>query len=1056
MNLAKLAIENRAVTYFAIILIVAGGITSFFSLGQLEDPEFTVKTAVVTTSYPGASPEQVELEVTDRIELAIQEMHEIDYLESWSRAGFSLIKVNIKSEYWSDRLPQVWNKLRAKVRDVESQLPPGAGRPDVSDDFGDVFGFQIALTAEGFSYADLEAYAKVVKKELSLVKGVARVDLWGVQEKAIYLDVAQTQLSELGITDSNLKATLSQQNMVVDAGSVDLQNRRMRIVPSGEFASPEEIADLSIVTSFADTLLNLGASITGDASLRPAASDEIIRIRDIGDVSQGYLDPPHWQMRYNGRPAVGISITNVAGVNVVDVGRAIDRAIDGLVERLPIGIELQRVHWMSDIVDKAVMDFLISFGEAVLIVLVVIALSMGMRMGFIIGTALIATILVSFILMAIFNIDLQRMSLGALVIALGMMVDNAIVVADGMAVRLQKGMDRTQAAIESAQVPSMPLLGATIIAVMAFYPIFASVEDAGEYCRTLFSVVAISLISSWVISMTVTPMQCIDMLPEPDKDAAAADPYGSGFYRVYLRLVEKAIRFRWLTIALLMALLTASFVGFGQLKQQFFPFSSMTKLMVDVWYPEGTRIQEVSAKLQGMEQHLLDDERVETVTSFIGQGPPRFYLPVDPEDPYASYAQLIVNVQDYRAIDDLLAELTPWFAERYPDARIPMRKYGVGPSNTWKFEVRISGPAEADPALLRSYAEQGMAIVEASPLAGTVRSNWRERSSRVVPEYNQERARWANVTRPDVANATKRAFDGLPIGLYREQDDLIPIVLRYKEEDRANVGGLGVLQIQGGLATQTVPLAQVTDGVPLDWEDPLIWRRDRRRTITIQSNPVQGVTLPSLRTSVLEEFDKLAASLPGGYTLEWGGEYEDTVDSQASLVPGVVPAVAIMLFIIVALFNAFRPMLVIVFTIPFALIGIIVGLLPTGTPFGFLALLGAMSLAGMMIKNAIVLLDQVNIEIAGGKHQYDAVLAAAVSRLRPVVLAAATTVLGVVPLLQDVFWIGMAITIMSGLTFGTVLTMVVVPVLYTTLNRLYPPEQVSGLLSDEQTASRPA
>jgi len=1041
MNLAKLAIENRAVTYFSIFLIVTGGISSFFSLGQLEDPAFTVKTAVVTTSYPGASPAQVELEVTDRIELAIQEMAEIDYLESWSRAGLSLIKVNIKSEYWSDRLPQVWNKLRAKVRDVESQLPPGTGRPDVSDDFGDVFGFQIALTAEGFNYAELEVYAKSVRKELSLVKGVARVDLWGVQERAIYLDVAQTQLAELGLTDANLEATLSQQNMVVDAGSVDLQNRRMRIAPSGEFTAPEEIADLSIVTSLADT---------------ESASDEIIRIRDIGDVREGYLDPPHWQMRFNGKPALGISITNVAGANVVDVGRAIDQSIDGLMERLPIGVELQRIHWMSNIVDKAVKDFLINFGEAVLIVLVIIAVAMGLRMGVIIGTALITTILVSFILMTVFSIDLQRMSLGALVIALGMMVDNAIVVADGMAVRLQKGMDRTQAAIESAQVPSMPLLGATIIAVMAFYPIFASVEDAGEYCRTLFSVVAIALISSWVISMTITPLQCIDMLPEPDRDAATADPYGSGFYRVYLRLVEKAIRFRWLTIGVLVVLLGASVVGFGQLKQQFFPFSSMTKFMVDVWYPEGTRIQDVAAGLEGIEQHLLDDERVEAVTSFIGQGPPRFYLPVDPEDPYASYAQLIVNVHDYREIDDLLAELTPWFAEHYPDSQIPVRKYGVGPSTSWKFQVRISGPAEADPALLRNYAEQGMDIVQASPLAATVRSDWRERTARVVPEYNQERARWANVTRPDVANATKRAYDGLNIGLYREQDDLIPIVLRYHEKDRANVGGLGVLQVQGGTATQTVPLAQVTDGVPLDWEDPLVWRRDRRRTITIQSNPVQGETLPSLRSSVLAEFDRLAASLPSGYTLEWGGEHEDTVDSQASLVPGVVPAVAIMLFIIVALFNAIRPLLVIVFTIPFALIGIIIGLLPTGTPFGFLALLGAMSLAGMMIKNAIVLLDQVNIEIDAGKLPYDAVLAAASSRLRPVILAAATTVLGVAPLLQDVFWIGMAITIMFGLTFGTILTMIVVPVLYATLGRLQPGAQNTEPGADNEAAGQPA
>ncbi len=1030
MNLAKLAIENRAVTAFAVMLLTVGGIVSFFQLGQLEDPEFTVKTAAIVTTYPGASPEQVELEVTDRIELAIQEMGEVRYVESFSRAGMSLIKVDIKTEYWSDQLPQVWDKLRAKIRNVESHLPPGVGRPDVSDDFGDVFGFQIALTAEGFEYRELEEYAKFIKKELSLVEGVTRVDLWGVQQKVVYLDASAIQLSELGLSEANLVATLNQQNMVVDAGSLDLQARRFRIAPTGEFDTVEAIGDLSIRPSLTDSLMA--------GQRRP---DEIIRIRDIGDVRAGYLDPPVNLMRYNGQPALGLSITNASGVNVVEVGRAIDRAIDGLMESLPVGVELHRFHWMSDIVDSAVKGFLISFAQAVAIVLVVVTLAMGVRMGVIIGTALVLTILTSFVLMAIFGIDLQRMSLGALVVALGMMVDNAIVVADGTATRLQRGMERVEAAIESARVPAMPLLGSTIVAVMAFYPIFASVENAGEYCRTLFSVVAIALLSSWLISMTLTPIQCIGMLPESAKDGTPKDPYGSGLYRVFLRLLEKAIRFRWLTIGVLVTLLVASFIGFGQLRQQFFPASSMTKFMVDVWFPEGTRIQDVAAELKGVERHLMADERIDTVTSFIGQGPPRFYLPVDPEDPYQSYAQLIVNVHDYREIDGLMAELTPWFAQHYPDAQIPMRKYGVGPDNTWKFEVRISGPAQADPTLLRDYADQAMEIVEASPLAGVVRTNWRERTRKVVPAYNQERARWASISREDLANATKRAFDGRTIGLYREQDSLIPIILRHTDADRVNVGGLDALQVKSSLSTDTVPLGQVTDGAALEWEDPLIWRRDRRRTVTIQSNPIQGETLPSLRDTVIADFDDLAARLPSGYSMEWGGEYEDTVNSQKALIPGVVPAIAIILFIIVSLFNAFRPMLVIVFTIPFALIGIIIGLMPTDTPFGFLALLGAMSLAGMMIKNAIVLLDQVKIELEAGKQHYDAVTTAAVSRLRPVLLAAATTVLGVVPLLQDVFWIGLAITIMFGLTFGTILTMIVVPVLYATLNRLHPQER---------------
>ncbi|MEN8801332.1 MAG: efflux RND transporter permease subunit, partial [Thiogranum sp.] len=515
------------------------------------------------------------------------------------------------------------------------------------------------------------------------------------------------------------------------------------------------------------------------------------------------------------------------------------------------------------------------------------------------------------------------------------------------------------------------------------------------------------------------------------------DPYAGKFYRVFRRLVERAIRIRFLTIGTMVALLVVALIGFGKIDQMFFPDSSMTKFMIDYWAPEGTRIQTVAADLEAAEKKLLADERVDSVATFIGAGPPRFYLPVDPESPYQSYAQFVVNVKDFRDITDLLNELGVWFDEEYPQALIPMRRYGVGPSNTWKFELRISGPSTADPATLRSLAGQVVAIVEADPLSADARTNWRQRVQKVVPEYNQERARWAAVSREDIADTTKRAYDGLSIGLYREEDDLIPIVMRHVEEERASVGNMKALQVQPGASTHSLPLAQVTDGIITEWEDPLIWRRDRRRTITVESNPIFGVTLPTLRASVLEQIE--AIELPPGYTMEWGGEHEDTVDSQASLLPGIIPTAGVILFIIVALFNAFRPPLVIVFTVPFAVIGITAGLLITGTPFGFLALLGAMSLSGMMIKNSIVLLDEINLQLESGKSRYQAVIDSALSRLRPVGLAAATTVLGVIPLLQDIFWVGMAVTIMAGLTFGTILTMVIVPTLYCTLFRIKSP-----------------
>jgi len=1039
VNLAKIAIEKKVVTYFATFLMLLAGIASFLALGQLEDPEFTIKTALVATTYPGASAAEVELEITDRIELVLQELAAVDYIESFSSPGLSEIKIEIKAEYWADRLPQVFDELRRKIRDVESELPPGAGRPAVNDDFGDVFGMVLALTGDGYTYQEMEEEAKGLRKELSLVEGVARVELWGVQPKVIYLDSSEAQLSQLGLTDTSIISTLKNQNMVVDGGGLNIQNKRTRLSPSGEFQSPEDIGDLAVRASLADEISNLMASGSDHSTFRK--TDDLIRIRDIGTVSRGYLDPPKTLMRFNGERALGISLSNISGVNVVDVGKAVDARLEELVENLPIGLELHRVHWMSDIVDTSVKGFFINLAMAVAIVLVVLTFAMGWRMGVIIGTDLVFTILGTLIFLAVLGIDLQRMSLGALVIALGMMVDNSIVVADGFVVRLQQGMDRKQAAIEAAGQPAIPLLGATVIAVMAFYPIYASVESAGEYCRTLFTVVGISLMFSWVVSQTLTPIKCMDMLPDPEKSEEDIDPYASKMFRVFRALLDKAIRMRVVFLGCMLGLLVLAGGGFGFVEQLFFPDSSMTKIMIDYWGDQGTRIEFVSEDMKLIEEKLIADERVEAVSSFVGAGPPRFYLPVDPEGANSSYGQLIVNTTDTKVIDALVADIKPWLEENFPNALIPIRKYGVGPSNTWKFEVRVSGPAIADPQVLRALAEEGLDILRNEPVAGEMQTDWRQPVPKLVPLYNQERARWAAITREDVANTTKRAYDGISVGIYRENDDLIPIVLRLSEEDRENVNKLESLQVQGSMSTETIPIAQVTDGVATEWENFFIGRRDRRRTITIQANPILGQTNPTLVAAVQSKIE--AIELPPGYTMEWGGEKEDSEKAQASLIPGMVPAFAIVLLIIVALFNAIKPPLIILCTIPFALIGITAGLLGFNTPFGFLALLGAMSLAGMMIKNVIVLLDEVNIQLAEGKSQYDAIIMAAMSRLRPVVLAAATTVLGVIPLLSDVFWVGLAVTIMAGLTFGTILTMLVVPVLYCMFFKIPSPEKGS-------------
>ena len=867
MNLAELSIGKRAITYFATVLLVAGGIFSYFQLGQLEDPEFTVKTGAIITSYPGASAEQVELEITDRIETKLQEMSELKNVYSSSRPGLSIIKVDIKNEYWSDRLPQVWDVMRKKIGDIEHTLPPGSGKPQINDDFGYVFGFLLAITGDGYNYAELEKYVKDLRKELKLVPGVARIDLWGVQDKRIYIDVAETQATQLGVTKEAIQQTLTNQNVVVDAGSVDLQDQRFRVAPTGEFTSPEEIADLSITGSIIGEIM---ASM--HISSRPQAEGQLLRIRDIGTVSRGYVDPPGKLMRYNGQPGIVLALAPLPGVNAVEMGRAVDSRLDELRSVLPVGIEVNEITWQSDIVEESIMGFMVNLMQAIVIVLLVLAATMGLRVGILIGVSgLVLPILGTFMVMAMTGVDLQRVSLGALIIAMGMMVDNAIVVADGFVVRLQQGMERKKAAVEAASIPAWPLLGATIVAAMAFYPIYASTYDTGEYAGSLFTTVATSLLFSWLLSQTITPLMCVTLLPDPKQDGET-DPYASPFYERFRKLLAFAIDKRMLTLASVIGLLVLSLSGFGLVPKMYFPDSSRTQFMIDYWLPQGTRIQQVSEDLRGIEAELLQQDGVTAVSTFIGSGPPRFYLPVDPEDSHASYGQLIVNTETLEDVDRVMAHIYPWAQENRSQALVRVRKYGVGAFDDWKIEARFSGPAEADPEVLRDIAAQGIAILEASPYTLESRSDWREKVRKLVPAYNQERARWAGVTRDDLASATKRSYDGVPVGQYREGDDLIPIVVRNPEAERQRAAvELDVVQVLPSLSTDSVPVSQVIDDIAIEWEEQMLWRWDRRRAITVQASPAAGVTATELRDAVLADFE--AIELPPGYTMEWDGEF---------------------------------------------------------------------------------------------------------------------------------------------------------------------------------------
>lgn len=1043
-KLVEFGLQYKAVMALVTAIIVIGGFFSFYSLGRLEDPPFSVKSALVITQYPGATPEEVEQEVTDRLETAIHQMPQIKHIYSMSREGLSYIKVDIKDRYWSKDLPQVWDELRRKIGDTAPLLPPGAETPRVVDDFGFVFGFLLAVTGEGFSYAELEDTAEKIQKQLYLVPNIARIDLWGVQQRAIHLDISNQKLSELNISPQTLHNLLTKQNMVVDGGAVDKGNARYPMHLSGEFKTAEEIENLVIQPTTSDILQNAlikqkNKKLGSELFLQEIEKNEKNKflLGDVSKVSVGYQDPPVKLMKFNGTPAIGIQIAGMEDSNIVEVGRLIDEKLRRIQEELPVGIQLHKISWQSTVVDESIFGFVLSMIESIIIVLIVLLIPSGLRMGGIIGLDLILTILATLLYMYFMKIPLERMSLGALIIAMGMMVDNSIVVADAIGVNLRKGMNGFQAAVTAAATPALPLLSATIIAVMSFYPIYASQGSTGEYCRTLFIIVGISLTISWFIAMLMTPQQCLWLLSAKPSENQS-DEFDKPFFIKLRKMIHLVLRHRMISVCSLLAALALSFFGFQFVVKLFFPFSTRPQLMVDYWAPAGTSIQDVASKTAVMQEKFQNAENVESVSSFIGAGPPRFYLPVDPEFLYSNYGQLLINFKSYNDIDPFIAQHSQWLNNISPEGLVRIRKYNVGPGDSWKFELRVLGPYDADPSELRRIGTDLLSLIRKSPLGTDWRLDVMNPVRILKTEYNEKRARSANISREDIANALKRGFDGLNIGLYREKNKLYPIKWRSNEEERQTlISHLETLPVRGNSAVTSVPLSQVSDGTDFQWEEPYILRWDRQRQVAIQGSPLLTSTFADLKNSVSKEIENYP--LPSGYTLFWDGEEDSSKTAQKQLLPGIVPTIIAVLLCLVATFNDFRPIAVILCTLPFALIGVTAGLLLFDVPFGFMALLGAMSLAGMMNKNIVVLLDACNESIANGIHPYEAIVEAAVRRARPVMLAAGTTVLGVIPLLQDVFWIGLAVAIMGGLAIGSLLTLVAVPLFYAIIYRLQPP-----------------
>lgn len=1005
MNLAEVTIKNKVVAWVVVAILLVGGIMSFGSLGKLEDPSFAIKEALVITQYPGASAKKVADEVSEKLEIAIQQMPQLDYVRSTNAFGLSIIKVNIKEKYDGDTLPQIWDELRRKVNDAQNSLPLGVYPSIVNDSFGDVYGILLSVSADGYSYAELKELTDMLRKELSLVKNVAKVDIWGEQKEVVYVEISRAKMAKLGIGMDTIVNTLRVQNKIIPAGAIKVSRDYININPTGNIVNEADIANLDI---------------------RDVTSGRIFKLKDIASVKRDYEEPANELLRYNGKQALSLGISIVDGGNVIDLGEDVKNKISQLDSRIPVGFELNYINNQPEDVTKAIDSFVNNFIEAIGIVFLVLFVFMGIRSGLLIGSVLALTVFGTFIVMKIYGIDLQRISLGAMVIALGMLVDNAIVVTEGMLIRIESGENRLQAAKKVISQNMMPLLGATVIAVLAFVAIGASQNSAGEFTRSLFYVMMISLMLSWVTAITLTPLFAHDFLKINKKKKSSDDPYKGIIFIVYKSILKFCLRFKWLTVIVMVLMLFSALYGFLQLKGSFFPPSTRAQFFIHYYLPEGSDIRATSEDLKKLENHILQDERVFSTSTFVGNAAPRFMLTFSPDTtPTKSYGMIMVQTKDNSTIDDLILELTDYMAINFPDAEPKIKRIMIGPPTDAQIEVRFSG---SDPVVLRELSQQAKSIFRSTPLSTSIRDDWRHKVKEIRPQYSEINARNAGVSRSDLNQALEMATTGTTVGKLREDDKLIPIITRYTKSERKDVNSLNDLQIFSSTTRQSVPIRQVVSDIETQWSDALVRKRDRKYTITVSTEPINGVLASEVLSKIKMEVDNI--ELLEGYEMQWGGEFESSRNAQMAIGENLPFTFLAMSFILILLFNSIRLPIVIFLTVPLILIGVSVGLLITNLPFSFMALLGFLSLVGMQIKNSIVLIDQINADLEDGYEQYDAIVHASISRMRPVAMAAITTVLGMLPLVNDAFFNSMAVTIMAGLSFATILTLIVIPVFY--------------------------
>ncbi|HCE3201389.1 TPA: multidrug efflux RND transporter permease subunit VmeV [Vibrio parahaemolyticus] len=1016
MNIAEYSIKNKVISWLFIVILAIGGVTSFLELGRLEDPAFTIKDAMIVATYPGATSKEVEEELTYPLEKEIRKLPYIDRITSTSSNGMSQIMVSMKMDYGPDELPQIWDEMRRKINDLQPTLPQGVQSLQIIDDFGDVYGVMLMLTGDDYDYVELKRYADHLRREIELVDGVGKVDIAGDQQEMLFVEISLDRLASLNLDMNVVSGLLNQQNNVVSAGEVMVNGESLVIRPSGTLNTVQALENLII-----------HGRDTGN----------LIRLKDVATITRSIQEKPGNMILFNGKKAINIGISFASGVNVVEVGERLNAELSSLESIKPAGLDMSYFYNQAQEVDDSVKAFVISLAEAVAIVIIVLLFTMGLRSGVIIGVVLLLTVFGTFILMNYNNIELHRISLGALIIALGMLVDNAIVVVEGILVGLKKGRTKVQAAVDIVKQTQWPLLGATVIAITAFAPIGLSQDATGEFMGSLFWVLCFSLFLSWVTAITLTPFLADLLLKEEEKDTNGEDedPYKGWLFVVFGALLKFSLRFRWMTVAAMVALLVGAVIAFGNVKQQFFPPSNTPMFYVDMWMPEGTDIRQTIKQAEKVESYIRQQDDIDFVSVSIGQGLQRFALTYQPEKSYEAYAQFQVRTTDRDNMFKLLHKLDDNLAMTFDEPTFQFKLMEFGPSPASKIEARITGP---DPKVLRELAVQVEDILHTDPGARNIRHDWRERTKELVPVFNESKARRLGISKEDLSSTLQMAFGGSTFGVLRDGTHTLPIMMRLPEAERVDFESLQNVKIWSPSLQTYIPVDQIIDGVELDWSEPLIQRRDRKRTLTVLADHdvLSDDTAASLFARVQPKV--MALHIPEGYEITWGGEYESSKDAQEGLFGSLPMGYLLMFIITILLFNSIKKPLVIWFTVPLSIIGVAFGLLTTNMPFSFTAFLGLLSLSGMILKNGIVLLDQINLELESGKDPYLAIVDSAISRVRPVSMAALTTILGMIPLVFDAFFGSMAITIMAGLGFATVLTLIVVPVMFAILFRIKP------------------